>query len=323
MLIRPESLPPILVSLACAAHVGAADLSSLPWDARVISRSPPKFDSYLLPAGPFRDGEFETIRREGHVSRIILQADGIPSTLEFLNAIWSGYSRDGFELIFKCENENCGGFDFRVGIDVAEPPEMYVDLGDFRFLSASRRIREEIEYIAVLVSRSRDRGFAQVDAIGEFDSSGELLSFGVSADYEDASASNIRDSSNASNRSLSEELLANDRIVLEGLEFNAGSAELGEGDYYILEELAAFLRENPAVTIFLVGHTDNSGSMDANIKISEMRAASVLNKLVDQYGVDRSRLFAEGVGFLMPLAANSTEEGRNRNRRVEAVISTR
>lgn len=313
----------ILVSAACTALAGASDLSSLPWDVREISRSPEEFDSYLLPVGPYKDGEIESIRKEGRVSRIVLQADGIPSTLELLNAIWSGFARDGFELVYKCRTEDCGGFDFRIEFQVADPPGMYVDLGDFRFLSARRQLSEKFEYIAILVSRSDDRGFVQIDAVGGFDSPEILFSRIVSSEAEDAAASNITDLDSAPLSSLAEELLANDRVVLEGLEFETGSAELGEGSFAILEELAIFLRNHPSIRIFLVGHTDNSGSMDANIRISKMRAASVLNKLVDQFGLDKSRLFAEGIGFLMPLAANSTEEGRNLNRRVEAVIATR
>ena len=312
MRFRPALLPSILVAAIIATHPEAADFGFLPWEFREISRSPRKIDSYSLPIGPFKNGTSESASKEGNVSRIVLQADGVPSTLELINSIWSGFENDGFELLYKCDTEACGGFDFRLGFDVAKPPDMYVDLGDFRFLSASRQIGETEEFLAILVSLSGERGFVQLDNIGDFSSLVDSAAFDEGSHVSKSSLS-----------SLAEKLLANDRAVLEGLEFKTGSAELGEGTFAVLEELANFLGEYPTINIFLVGHTDNSGSMDANVKISKMRAASVMDKLVDQFGVDRSRLIAEGIGFLMPLTANSTEEGRNLNRRVEVVISSR
>jgi outer membrane protein OmpA-like peptidoglycan-associated protein len=72
----------------------------------------------------------------------------------------------------------------------------------------------------------------------------------------------------------------------------------------------------------LVGHTDASGSLAANIAVSERRAEAVAQVLIDRYGVDRDRVTAEGVGFLAPRATNQTEEGRQKNRRVEVVVTS-
>ena len=111
-------------------------------------------------------------------------------------------------------------------------------------------------------------------------------------------------------------------VVLEDLIFPSGAATLAEGDYASLRDLAAYLRDNPERTIALVGHTDASGGLDANIALSKRRAASVRDMLIGKHGAPAPRVAAEGVGFLAPRASNLTPEGRTENRRVEVMITS-
>ena len=69
----------------------------------------------------------------------------------------------------------------------------------------------------------------------------------------------------------------------------------------------------------MVGHTDNVGTMDANLKLSQARAEAVVQALVTKHAIAAARLRAAGVGPLAPVASNDAEEGRARNRRVELV----
>ena len=84
--------------------------------------------------------------------------------------------------------------------------------------------------------------------------------------------------------------------------------------------LAAFLLADPARQVALVGHTDAVGALDGNIALSKRRAASVLERLATAYDVPRTQMTAEGMGYLAPLTTNRTSEGRDQNRRVEAVL---
>ena len=68
------------------------------------------------------------------------------------------------------------------------------------------------------------------------------------------------------------------------------------------------------------GHTDNVGSYDYNMDLSQRRAESVVNYLVENFGIDRSRLSAKGYGSTRRVSYNNTAEGRARNRRINAVI---
>jgi OOP family OmpA-OmpF porin len=81
-----------------------------------------------------------------------------------------------------------------------------------------------------------------------------------------------------------------------------------------------FMKKYPTTTAVIEGHTDNVGSYNHNMELSQARAESVVNYLADNYGIDRSRLAAKGYGFTRPIADNSTNEGRQKNRRIEAII---
>ncbi len=98
-------------------------------------------------------------------------------------------------------------------------------------------------------------------------------------------------------------------MVLSGLTFSTGSAELADGDVPALSDLAAFLAADPNRRIVLVGHTDAEGSLDGNVALSRKRAASVMERLINGYGVDAAQLSADGVGYLSPLAGNATARG--------------
>lgn len=80
------------------------------------------------------------------------------------------------------------------------------------------------------------------------------------------------------------------------------------------------MKKYPTTTAVVEGHTDNVGNADYNLGLSKRRAEAVVNYLVANYGIDRSRLSAAGYGMSRPLADNASDEGRQKNRRVEAII---
>jgi outer membrane protein OmpA-like peptidoglycan-associated protein len=109
-------------------------------------------------------------------------------------------------------------------------------------------------------------------------------------------------------------------MTLGDVLFETGRAELKPGAVAKLDQLVSFLRTYPERTVTIEGHTDNVGSEDLNMDLSQRRADTVRGYLMRQ-GVDTSRITATGMGESMPVATNSTEAGRQQNRRVEIVIS--
>ncbi len=109
------------------------------------------------------------------------------------------------------------------------------------------------------------------------------------------------------------------KVALYGIYFDTGKSVLKPESLTTIQEIARLLKADPALKVYVVGHTDNVGAFDANIKLSQERAAAVVNALVTQHAVSAASLRAFGDGPTSPVASNEKEEGRALNRRVELV----
>lgn len=270
--------------------------------------------SYVMPTGPYTNQGLPIRVVEGTVSRQAwrLYAEGV-STLALLVPLRDQILAMGYEPILDCETLACGGFDFRFGTDIMAPPDMFVDLGDFRFFGAVRDSEDGDEAITLMVSRSGAAGFVQIIRVGP------QARRPIVAAPEPASAAIALP---RTMDDFGQVLEARGHLVLSDLTFATGSAQLGEGPYSSLRALADYLTENPDRTVALVGHTDASGSLDANIALSRRRAASVVERLVSEFGVRRAQVEAQGMGYLAPVSSNLTLEGREANRRVEVIVTS-
>ncbi|EGV33326.1 OmpA/MotB domain protein [Thiorhodococcus drewsii AZ1] len=104
------------------------------------------------------------------------------------------------------------------------------------------------------------------------------------------------------------------------LSFPSGSADLGNTNPKALARIADLLARRDNLRVLLRGHTDSQGKETTNLKLSEERARAVKDLLVAS-GVSEERIQVEGFGERSPIAANETQEGRARNRRVELYLS--
>jgi OOP family OmpA-OmpF porin len=274
-----------------------------------------------LPTGPFANDTLPTRRIEGAVTQRALQLDAPDrTTLAIFTPLRDQIVAAGFEVILDCEARACGGFDFRYATEVLPEPDMHVDLGDFRFLSAIRGK----EAVSILVSRSALTGYVQITRVTATPEAG-APSVVPPASTVDMDALADRDPAGvlaAPDAAIGQALDQLGAAVLGDLDFASGAAALTKGNYPSLAAVAAWLEANPDGTIALVGHTDASGSLSANIALSERRAEAAAQVLIEVYGVDPDRVAAKGVGFLSPRSTNQTEEGRQKNRRVEVVVTS-
>lgn len=108
-------------------------------------------------------------------------------------------------------------------------------------------------------------------------------------------------------------------FVLEDCNFETGKADLEEDSYKVIDELVAYLKRKEDVRIELGGHTDNVGSAKSNQVLSEARANTVRDYLIEK-GIDPNRVEAKGYGLTMPVESNKTADGRALNRRTEVKI---
>lgn len=295
-----------IICAICATTAAGQDLR-FPSNATVTREITRASDSYAMPVGPWVDGALPIETADGQLKQQAwtITATGL-TTLQLIQPLRAQLLNAGFEIIYECRDQNCGGFDFRFQTEVLPPPEMQVDLGNFRYFAA--RKDDGAELISVIASRSARSGFVQVTRIGPSDVTANAPPF-----HETTPMAQPSD--------LSKSLVQNGHVVLNGLYFETGSSKLGRGRYDTLQALADFLTTNPDLKIALVGHTDSSGSLDSNITLSIQRAKSVLEKLVSNYNVNRAQLKAQGMGYLDPIASNQTQIGRAKNRRVEVIIT--
>lgn len=273
--------------------------------------------SYALPLAPFDGVGVPSRLVEGALDQraFELSAPGL-TTLAILSPLRDQVVAAGYTILFECNARACGGFDFRYGTEVIPEPDMHVDMGDFRFLS----VEKGDEAISLLVSRSASAAYVQLTRVSPVDLPAPTITAEVDLETEDQARS--LPLAPQPNGTIGTELDGFGRTVLDDLVFASGSAALANGNYSSLSAVAAWLAANPGSTIAVVGHTDASGSLAANIALSERRAEAVAQALIDLHGVDRARIVAEGVGFLAPRATNQTVDGRQKNRRVEVVVTS-
>lgn len=120
-------------------------------------------------------------------------------------------------------------------------------------------------------------------------------------------------------KSLMSDIQATGHASVYGIYFDFDKTDIKPESEPAIKEIAKLLQENEGLKLYVVGHTDNIGAMDYNMKLSKARADAVMNELVTKYNISSERLKAYGMGSLAPVASNKTDDGRAKNRRVELV----
>jgi len=296
-----------LIALAGAAllpgFLAAAEIT-LPAGAVAVSERATALGVYQLPVGPEAADKVPSQRFEGKISRRTWRVEDEATVLQILAPLRDQLLAQGYEVLLDCAARDCGGFGFRFGIEVVPAPDMMVDISGYHFLSAAKGAQA----VSLLVSRGGSGAYLQMIEVRPPESEPVVLK------------PSQQTLVTALPLDLVKELEVQGHVVLRDLEFDSGSARLNARDYASLQELAAFLKANPRYRIMLVGHTDTVGSLEQNTAISERRANAVKERLVETLGADAGRIGVAGAGFLAPIASNRTAEGREVNRRVEAVL---
>jgi OOP family OmpA-OmpF porin len=105
-----------------------------------------------------------------------------------------------------------------------------------------------------------------------------------------------------------------------GIEFDINKAEIRSQYHDEVVKVGDFMTKYPTTSAVIEGYADEVGNVDYNLQLSQQRAESVVNTLVDKFGIDRSRLSAKGYGESRPIATNVTDAGKQKNRHIEAII---
>lgn len=303
-----------LAALLLSAMPAAALELSLPNTARLTTERNTNPDIYAAPTGVFSEGVVPLLTVEGAVRRAVWRLDSPGLTpLQVMRPLREQLEMAGFEIVLDCPAKTCGGFDFRFAVETLPGPNMYVNIRAFHFVTAQRQVDGGVqEVVTILTSTSASAAYAQIIQAG--DAASAALAVATRGDVPRVTVPLVPTGD------LSAVLLAQGHVVLNGLEFETGSADLGAGPFEALEQVSAFLKSQPGIRVALVGHTDSVGSLSGNIALSKRRAQSVRQRLIDAHGIEAARMQAEGMGYLSPVASNLAEAGRDQNRRVEVIL---
>lgn len=300
----------------CAQDVpGSSDhpLISRYEGSEILKYETEEFTDYSLLTGPAKKtGGIEQNRDaatalEGKLTRVTYRAPAERSPLEVFRNYETALAEAGFEQVFNCAREECGGRNFN---HAASPKNYYMGFGEYhaeqRYLAARLDMPSGEVYVSLylVLNKSgggpdRNRTLVQLDVI-------ELTDMDKQMVLVDADA-------------MLNNLAAEGRVALYGILFNFDEDTLLPESRPQLKEIGKLLSEHPDLRVFVVGHTDGRGSYEYNLNLSQRRAVRVVESLANDHGIDRSRLQAIGVGMVAPVATNRTEEGRTLNRRVEIV----
>ncbi|WP_299817934.1 OmpA family protein [uncultured Jannaschia sp.] len=290
-----------------SSSAGLAQLA-MPYPGEITFEQTTPLGSRRVATGPF-DNALPFARTEGNVTQRVWRLDAPEATgLQLLAPLREQLVAEGWDVVFSCRAETCGGFEFRFELDIAPAPAMFVDLAAYRYLAA----RKDDAWTTIVASPSGAEGYIQVTTVTPADAPPP-----PPPPEKPPAADPVPQVAD-----IAAALDATGRAVLDDLVFATGSTALEDGDYASLAELAAYLEARPETNVALVGHTDAQGPAAANMALSRRRAESARDLLTGRYGVAGERVETYGAGYFTPVAPNDTEAGRRANRRVEAVITS-
>jgi OmpA-OmpF porin, OOP family len=119
-------------------------------------------------------------------------------------------------------------------------------------------------------------------------------------------------------KAMRNDLAETGKTIIQGIYFDTGLATIKSESEPALVEMVKLFKGSPELKVYVVGHTDNVGGLESNLKLSSDRAASVVKALTAR-GIATSRLKSAGVGPYSPVASNDTDGGKAKNRRVEFI----
>jgi outer membrane protein OmpA-like peptidoglycan-associated protein len=259
------------------------------------------YGSTTIATGPVQkksDAESTSLTLEGDITRIVYHVPEGFSALEVFRNLEARVQEADYELIVSGGPDVFKNYTFLYE-HPAEKLQAISISGTLWYLSAKKQVGEATTYLSVLVSPYSGGGGQRARLI--------------------AVTTKAMENRMVDAEKMRTSLAESGKVALYGIYFATDSAEIQAESSETLGEIARLLEENPELSIIVVGHTDNQGSWDYNMDLSERRAASVAESLIDDYGINSQRLRSAGVGYLAPAATNNTAEGRQLNRRVELV----
>jgi OmpA-OmpF porin, OOP family len=294
--------------------------------SEIVGYDVKRFDTYELQTSTFTGYDLGAKRRaytqpplklEGAVTRIWYEAPGEASATELLRNYQNELTSQGFEILYDSTKDPEALKGYNLLAHFANLP-IKTNRSNYIFyaansqslrVSSAKLVRPEGDVYVHLsavewakddpVYKARRGAYIAVDIIEVRPMVQDMVT--VSADE------------------MSKAIVGSGRVALYGIFFDTNKADIKPESKAALAEIARLLKQEPDLKLHVVGHTDNVGGYEFNLGLSKRRADAVVAALAKEYGIAAKRLTPNGVAYLAPVAANTTEEGRAKNRRVELV----
>lgn len=282
----------------------------------IVSYQETHYDEVALPQGALQHSDFaKTLPASGKVTRIVYATPAGKTPAEVLANFRDSLQGSGFKVLYTCTAGSaasaCGGYNFAHGYadtilsQDSEHRNMIVDLlfsadDDVRYLLAELQRDGHKLDVGVMVTKNGDNPTGVLLQVVE---NGQMPAGQVTVDA----------------TAITKGLRSEGKIALYGLKFATDSAELTADSQATLKLMSDVLHQQAKLRVYIVGHTDNTGSLDHNLALSQHRAESVVKALTTRFGIAADRLSARGLASYSPVANNHAEADKAKNRRVEMV----
>lgn len=321
----------ITIASNSASPQGDHPLVSRFADSHIIQYSETDYDEYFLPTGIALPNSKSppTKTLEGKITTIIYEANSSRSSvLQVTRNFERSLRNAGFTTLFSCANKECGynlipnvyGRSLRYGqYSEFSPISAEPNGANFKFISASHHINNKLVYVVVMIQTSiyaNNPVKIALDIIETQDSSPVAVTNQAKQAPVKVSISN-----NVVSHSIQTNISQYGRAVLDGIYFDSDMAIIKDKSHAALKNIADYLNTANPKQVYIVGHSDSTGSYDSNMKLSRKRARAVARQLYINYFVRKSQLKPVGVAHVAPISSNSTVNGRAKNRRVELVLT--
>ncbi len=262
------------------------------------------FDRYFMLS--LKDHKLDKYEIDGAVTRIQYAVSKEHSVFEIFKSYEAALKNNGFKILLELDKTNCGvnlseqlyNGEFNGLNALSDKKSLSTNYreGEFTYLSAKKKVNGKDVYIVVYIA-NWDYPLITFDAI-------EVKAL-------DNALVTVKD--------LESNINEDGHIAIHHIYFDTGKFVIKPESKEVLNNIATYLKTHSDKKYLIVGHTDNVGDFEANLTLSLQRAKAVVDYLVGNYGIDGAQLKAYGDGQTAPIASNTTEKGRAKNRRVEIV----
>jgi OOP family OmpA-OmpF porin len=294
--------------------------------SEIVGYQTKRFDEYELQTSTFSRYNFESKKREyvapplkpeGRLTRIWYEAAGDTGSLEVFRNYINELNAKGFVILYDSKKDPAAirwiNYLAPFGaMDIQTNRSNYIfyaaEKAGICVLSAKKKRPEGDVYVHLTavewgkndaVYKAKRGAYIALDIIETQPMAQKMVT--VSADE------------------MSQSLSTLGKVSLYGIYFDPNKWDIKPESHASLQEIAKLLKKQPALKLHIVGHTDNVGGYEFNTVLSKRRAEAVVASLVKEFGISAARLTPNGAAYLAPVASNTTEAGRAKNRRVELV----